>query len=140
MDMEALMQEITEEEYLECVRLTRLYAPSVLPFGWEKLTASGPFKGQQWYMHATGLKVIFTADNIQGDGKTWLHVGMSRESRLPSYDDMRGVKDLFIGKLRQALQIFPRADKHVNIHPYCLHLWCAVEGDGLPDFGKGGMI
>ena len=130
------------KQFYEQLALTQKYSPSVMPLGWEKLSVGhdSQFFGQSWYVRKDGLKVIFTADNIQGDGKTWLHVSMSRQKRLPSYEDMQDVKALFIGKDRQALQIFPAESKHINIHPFCLHLWCAVEGDGLPDFGREGTI
>ena len=138
------MKRLTKDEFEECLKLTRLYAPQVLPVNWERLEMSWPVDhplyGQIKYMSQNQLQVIFTADKLWGDGKTWMHVSMSRRFRLPSYEDMTEVKDIFIGKTRQALQIFSRADRHVNIHPYCLHLWCAVEGDGLPDFGKDGTI
>lgn len=132
------MREITEEEFTRCLKLTEEYCPRVIPAGW-KFT-QGPFPGQKTYLRGDGLMVIFTADDMWGDGKIWIHVSMSRRSRIPTYEDMTDVKAIFIGAGRQALQIFPSADKHVNIHPNCLHLWCAVDGDGLPDFGKEGSI
>lgn len=52
------------------------------------------------------------------------------------------MKRLYVGDDLQAVQIFPRRARHVNIHPYCLHLWAALDpdGDGLPDFGSEGTI
>jgi hypothetical protein len=136
------MREITEEQYREALELTQNLYPLVLPHGWKKqsIDPRSSFAGQMAYMRGDGLFVIFTADRLQGDGKTWLHVSMSRKSRIPSYQDMCDVKFLFIGKERQAIQIFAPEAKHINIHPYCLHLWCALEGDGLPDFGQDGTI
>lgn len=29
------------------------------------------------------------------------------------------------------------AGKHVNKHPYCLHLWSCLDGPVLPDFTRG---
>ena len=135
-----MIKQITEEEFKDCLNLTRLYSPLALPAGWQfQETTSGPLAGQFRYANK-GLLVIFTADRLWGDNKIWLHVSMSRQNRLPSYEDMTMVKDIFIGKLRQALQIFPREDRHVNIHPFCLHLWSCIGGDGLPDFGRHGTI
>ncbi len=134
------MKEITREQFLQALVLSQDLAPKVLPPSWSqvRIEQSSPFFGQQLFLRRDGLKVIFTADRYWG--KTWLHVSMSRQKRLPSYEDMTDVKALFIGRDRQALQIFPPASKHVNIHNYCLHLWCALEGDGLPDFGQDGTI
>ena len=71
-----------------------------------------------------------------------LHVSVSRAKYIPSYEDLAGVKGAFVGDDRQALQLFPRRADHVNIHPYCLHLWACLEpdGDGLPAFGAEGTI
>jgi hydroxyacyl-ACP dehydratase HTD2-like protein with hotdog domain len=134
------IQSITEAQYRECVALSNEYVPKVLPVGWRKAFMPPPFQDQHVFESGHGLKVIFTADNLEGDGKTWLHVSMSRRSRIPTYDDMKEVKEIFVGRDRQAVQIFPKESEHINIHPYCLHLFCAVEGDGLPHFSKGGSI
>jgi hypothetical protein len=136
------MRPCTEEEFQRNKELTETLAPHVLPVWWEKvdIPPSNPFYGQQWYRNMNGLSVVFTADQSSGDGKTWLHVSMSRRSRMPTYEDMKEVKELFVGRNRQALQIFPKESEHVNIHNYCLHLWCAIEGDGLPAFGEMGTI
>lgn len=71
--------------------------------------------------------------------KRWLHVSMSRKKKIPSYKDMKRVKSIFIGDDLQAIQIFPVKSKHVNIMETCLHLWACLDGDGIPDFTRGGM-
>jgi hypothetical protein len=85
------------------------------------------------------LLVLFSAC-IERDGKRWIHVSCSRPSRLPSWEDLREVKDTFIGRERKALQVIPPASEHINIHPHCLHLWACLDGDGLPDFRKDGAL
>lgn len=89
------------------------------------------------FLHPDGRSVIVTG-SVQEDGRPWLHVSVARQNRMPSYKDLAEAKDLFIGPARQALQVFPEAGNHVNIHPYALHLWCCLVGDGLPDFTRGG--
>jgi len=81
------------------------------------------------YRRADGLAVI-ASGAVEQDGRRWLHVSCSRATQLPSWQDLRDVKELFCGP--------ERAAKHVNIHPHCLHLWCCLEGDVLPDFTQGG--
>lgn len=86
------------------------------------------------------LRVIASV-NLQKDNKTWLHVSMTRHAELPSYEDMVKVKRLFIGDHVTAYQVFPPADRHVNHHEYCLHLWHCVDGPVTPDFRLAdGMI
>ncbi len=92
--------------------------------------------GSAWFNKALGLYVIESCAT-EKDGKKWYHVSLSRKSRLPSYEDMKLVKDHFIGKQNQAIQVFAPESEHVNIHPYCLHLWHCLEGSPLPDFTNG---
>lgn len=88
---------------------------------------------------AQGLLVICTATR-ERDGKRWLHASMSRRARLPSYEDMCLVKDVFVGRERLALQVFARSSQHVNINPFVLHLWSCLDGDPVPDFRHEGQI
>lgn len=90
-----------------------------------------------WYVNKRqGLKVIMSVSE-ENDGKLWAHVSCSRKGRVPDYRDLCSVKNLFLGPERKALHIFPPRSEHVNIHPTCLHLWCCLEDDGLPDFTAG---
>lgn len=88
---------------------------------------------------AQGLLVIGSG-NTERDGKRWLHLSMSRRSRLPTYDDLCLVKDTFIGRDRLAVQVFARTADHVNHAKFCLHLWSCLDGDPVPDFRHLGMI
>jgi len=97
-------------------------------------------QGQRAFSHRDGRRVVVTVG--PQDGKWWLHVSVSRAKYIPSYQDLADVKRPFVTDSLQAVQIFPRRDRHVNIHPYCLHLWACLNpgGDGLPDFGSAGTI
>jgi hypothetical protein len=138
----ARIPECSEEQFREELLLTEKYRPATVPLGWRKL----PHPMVMNYYERIGdkLAVIVSACKWPGDpqpDRVWLHVSMSRKNKLPTYQDMAEVKELFVGKERKALQIFAEESQHVNIHPYCLHLWCLVEGDdGLPDFGAYGSI
>lgn len=71
------------------------------------------------------------------NGVKYLHVSCSNPFHVPTYDQITFVKQVFIGDDREAYMVFPMKDKHVNIHPYCLHLY-SPEQPLLPDF-TGGM-
>jgi hypothetical protein len=71
------------------------------------------------------------------DEKLWLHVSCARQNGLPSYDDLKRIKHVLVGSDRTVLQVFPPADKHVNIHKHCLHLFCCLGGNVTPDFTHG---
>lgn len=120
----------------------------------ERYMAAGDFplskpveKGSSWrlmevrgdgaaYMSWDGLMVILSAA-AELDGKYWLHVSASRKGKLPSYEDLCLVKKEFIGDNREAVQVFAKRAKHVNINPHVLHLWSRLEGSPLPDFSRG---
>jgi hypothetical protein len=72
-----------------------------------------------------------------GDGKLWFHVSISHRKRMPTYDDLVYLKRHWIGDDRKAIMVLPEISKHVNIHEYCLHLYCCLEGDPMPDFTMG---
>jgi hypothetical protein len=138
----------SESEWLESRRRTDEWAWLVaqrLPNGWIErdlapLARRHPeIEGQRAYDHRDGRHVVGTIG--QHDGGWWLHVSVSRAKYIPSYEDLADVKRVFIGDGLQAVQLFPRRERHVNIHPYCLHLWARVDAlDGLPDFGAHGTI
>lgn len=98
-----------------------------------------PYRYTGTFGQANGLLVIVTGC-LEADNKRWIHVSMSRRSRLPSYEDMCLVKDSFIGRDKLALQLFVPHDKHVNHAKYCLHLWHCLDGDPCPDFRHKGMV
>jgi hypothetical protein len=98
-----------------------------------------------WRRRECGMSrctVLLSVADCYGDGKRWLHVSLARRDRMPSYEELAEVKEAFVGPRRQAVMVMPRRERHVNLHPYCLHLWCCLDtkGDGLPDFGRHGTI
>lgn len=125
--------------------LTRGYLPKVIPDNW-KILNTFSFEYYAYYTYYTfiredGLKVIFGVEWQEEDPETkWLHVSMSFKSKLPTYQDMKIVKDIFIGEERTAFQIFPPKTEHINLHANCLHLFCCVTKDILPDFRREGGL
>ncbi len=118
----------------ESQRLSELHAPRVLPVMWQKASWQSGV-----YEDVSGLRVLFSVSR-ERDGKAWMHVSCSRMDKLPSWKDLIHVKRVFVGPQRKAIQVLPAEDEHVNIHPYCLHLWACLGDDPLPDFRKDGQI
>lgn len=110
------------------------WLPEALPPGWALVEAAPDGAS---YRHRRGMTVIVSGA-VEGDGRRWLHVSLARPDRLPSYQDQALVKNLFIGRDREAYSVWARQSRHVNIHPFALHLWCPVDGPVLPDFTRGG--
>ena len=102
------------------------------PKGWRELMAPNP-EGMS-YARPDGLLVMKSILEHPDPDRTWMHVSVSRRTRMPTYRDMTEVKRLFVGEEREAYEVHPPKSKHVNIHPFCRHLWCALEGPALPDF------
>jgi len=71
------------------------------------------------------------------DKKRWLHLSIARPDRLPTWDELKTAKTLFLGRETMAIQVMPPESKYVNQHPYCLHLWHCLDGDPCPDFTAG---
>ena len=76
---------------------------------------------------AQGLLVLVSLSMME-NGEHFLHVSVSRKSRLPSWDDLKRVKNAFIGEDREAVHVLPKQSDYINLHPYCLHLWSEWEG------------
>lgn len=89
------------------------------------------------YLSTDQLRVIISED-VELDGKKWIHLSCSRAGVMPSYYDLRRIKETFIGRDKKAIQVLPGMAQHINIHPWCLHLFHCPDGDGLPDFTRGG--
>jgi hypothetical protein len=60
---------------------------------------------------------------IASDGLGWEHVSCSLPHRTPTWDEMCRIKALFWSPEDCVVQYHPPASQHVNVHPYCLHLW-----------------
>jgi hypothetical protein len=67
----------------------------------------------------TGASLRVIASN--GDG--WDHVSVSLEHRCPNWHEMDFIKRLFFAEDEWAMQLHPPPAKHINLHPYVLHLW-----------------
>jgi hypothetical protein len=106
--------------------------------------------GHRLFVRVTGdLEVIVTGAYFARDtDRFWLHVSAVAisttyppQSLLPTWDQLREVKSLFIGDGRTGIQILPPLAHHVNCHPHALHVWCCLTEDVTPDFrGEGGLI
>ena len=63
------------------------------------------------------LRVI--ANDVEG----WEHVSVSLAHRIPYWEEMCVIKDLFWDAEDCVVQYHPPKSEYVNTHPYVLHLW-----------------
>lgn len=120
----------------------RAYPKLVLPSAWEELHFAH-LSITRAYRRRDGLQVL-VGEEKHDDERWWLHVSMSYPLRLPDWDALMEIKELFIGPDKMAVQVLPRKEEHVNINPNCLHLYHCLDDDSpLPDFrrpdGEGRM-
>jgi hypothetical protein len=94
---------------------------------------------------------VFVRGNIQvlfslareDDGRIWIHVSACgrrgpREYFLPTWEEMKRVKNDFLGEDAWAYQVFPSQKLYVNQNPYVLHLFALLDNrPALPDFTRG---
>jgi hypothetical protein len=92
------------------------------------------------YRYKSGMKIIETTSPVPDSDQEWHHLSMSYPTKLPTYDEMKLMKAIFVGDAYTSMQFFPSKSRHVNIHDYCLHLWTPLDYDVTPDFGKEGTI
>jgi hypothetical protein len=69
----------------------------------------------------TNIIVIFSS------GGGWEHASVSLENKkMPCWDELCFVKDLFWDESETVVQFHPKKTDHVNIMTTCLHLWKKV--------------
>lgn len=66
---------------------------------------------------------VLRSEAVMRDGSTFVHVSVARPDRLPSWEELKKVKDEFIGEHAPAYHVLPAKADYVNIHNHCLHLW-----------------
>ncbi len=108
--------------------------PSPVPKGWILVRRLGD---GAWYKGNTGLAACLTVAH-EDDGKRWIHLSISRANKLPSWEELVAARDAFLGPETLAVQVLAPKSRHVNIHPFCLHLWVCMDGAPVPDFARGG--
>lgn len=112
------------------------FLPVVLPVGWRMHHRR--MDGALYVHEGRRLSVIVSAAE-ELDKKKWLHVSVASPNSLPSWETLKMVKEIFVGRKRQAIQVLPSDEKYVNIHKNCLHLFCCLDdADPVPDFTRGG--
>lgn len=53
----------------------------------------------------------------------WEHVSVSTPTRCPTWAEMDFIKNVFWREDEVVMQLHVARADHVNVHPYCLHLW-----------------
>ena len=84
--------------------------------------------GGMGILHITGLRKCTVIWSVGGG---WEHVSVCPANRLPTWDEMCLVKDIFWNKDECVVQYHPPKSNYVNLASNCLHLWKPIE-EALP--------
>jgi len=76
------------------------------------------------------LKIIESIDN------GFHHVSVSRNDRLPSWDELKYIRYKYCDPDKFYVMVFPPEQYYVNIHQFCFHLW-EVKSNQEIDLWKG---
>ena len=111
--------------------------PEVLPYNWELLKTEP--EGRFWIV--SNVMTVICSILPYSDGKEWVHLSVARRTRLPTWEELKQVKEVILGD-RWCAQIFPPKAEYVNTHPYCLHLYSPADENyrPMPDFRIAGEI
>lgn len=60
-------------------------------------------------------------------GGGWEHVSMDGKNRMPTWEEMPQLKDMFFTEEECCVQYHPPKSEYVNNIPYCLHIWKPIE-------------
>ena len=60
-------------------------------------------------------------------GGGWDHVSIDGKKRLPDWNEMCELKDMFFDDDECCVQYHPPKSEYVNNAPYCLHIWKPIE-------------
>lgn len=93
--------------------------------------------GFRGYMTVDGINMTFVASY----GGGWDHVSVAPTNRrkIPTWEQMCTVKDIFFEDDEAVIQIHPPKNEYVNNYPNCLHLWRANDKEMIlpPSFMVG---
>lgn len=68
-----------------------------------------------------GMTVIWSC------GGGWEHVSMDGKKRMPTWEEMCQLKDMFFEDNECCVQYHLPKSEYVNNIPYCLHIWKPIE-------------
>lgn len=77
------------------------------------------------------------SESIELDNRLWVHVSCSKRNKVPSWVNLKRVKDALLGGDKVAYQVFPKEENYVNIDPNVLHFFHCPSETVLPEFSRG---
>lgn len=107
--------------------------PKSVPEGWRLDEDHTRKLGLHTFKKKSPRLCVLLAANIIDD-KRWIHLSLSHSHRIPTFTELKEVKNAFIGEFRRAFQVLPPQDEYVNDYWKVLHLYAPLDHNPLPDF------
>jgi hypothetical protein len=88
--------------------------------------ASRPFSGPMGAFHIVGpfgAVLHILSNHACRTSGYWEHVSVSTDERIPYWQEMCLIKELFWEDEETVFQLHPPKSRWINNHPRCLHLW-----------------
>ena len=70
-------------------------------------------------------KALVSLTSIAG----WEHLSVSFKNKIPSWECMNEMKEMFFNDDEECFQLHPKKDNYVNNNEYTLHIWRPVDGN-----------
>lgn len=78
------------------------------------------------------LRVIVSIDDYRDETGAWLHLSISRQTRIPSWEDIVIARDELGYAEFLFVQILAPKSFWLNVHNYCMHLQSRLDRDTIP--------
>lgn len=86
------------------------------------LTIKAGYDGGCGHVYLNGIKKE-PATVVWSFGEGWDHVSVSYRKRVPTWEEMCKIKDIFFEEEETVVQFHPKKSEYKNLCETCLHLW-----------------
>lgn len=87
--------------------------------------------GGQAIAYLSSNKKNIPAAIVFSNGGGWDHVSASYYNRVPTWEEMCEIKNMFFHPEEVCVQYHPSESEYVNTFKYCLHIW-RKQDDSIP--------
>lgn len=95
-----------------------------------EITRTSFLESAGWRHKPSGFIVSAGVEDT-GQWGPLLHASFSYGDHMPSWEDVKLVREALFPLDMDTAMILPREKDYVNVHPYCLHIWQIPEHWGL---------
>lgn len=114
------------------IALNRTYLGRSIPLGW---IITSIRDNSASYRHL--LSMLIVSESVhESDGQRWLHITVSHPACIPTWQEIKRVKSIWIGDDRVAYHVLPSASTYDD---GSFHLWTPLDDDPFPEAMQRGV-